>query len=274
MISPRIVIEPHFSVERYGLDRRAIEVTSQTDYLIVHLLSSRIEDLAAGASLLANPREELRTAISAGESEALVIRLAPQMLIETATRLRLHRPGIKVVFRQTLKPISDDRRLRQMIETIAVEMDEAAPGWREVLLSLMQQLAIHLLRAHINVQRADEVELSRVGMVDRRLRRAIEFMHDNCERELRLGEIAAAAYLSSFHFARLFRKITGTTPHAYLAGLRLERARRLLAETDLPISEVGARVGYENQSHFTKIFHEATGLTPRAFREAVRQISD
>jgi transcriptional regulator GlxA family with amidase domain len=54
----------------------------------------------------------------------------------------------------------------------------------------------------------------------------------------------------------------------------LERARRLLAETDLPISEVGARVGYENQSHFTKIFHEATGLTPRAFREAVRQISD
>jgi AraC family transcriptional regulator len=274
MISPRIVIEPHFSVERYGLDRRALEATSQTDYLIVHLLNSRIEDLAAGASLLANPREEMRTAISAGESEALIIRLAPQMLIETATKLRLHRPGINVVFRQTLKPISDDRRLRQLIETVAAEMDEAAPGWREVLRSLMQQLAIHLLRAHINVQRADEVELSRVGMVDRRLRRAIEFMHDNCERELRLGEIAATAYLSAFHFARLFRKITGTTPHAYLAGLRLERARRLLAETDLPISEVGARVGYENQSHFTKIFHEATGLTPRAFREAARQISD
>ena len=274
MISPRIVIEPHFSVERCGLDRRALEATSQTDYLIVHLLSSRIEALAAGASLLANPREELRTAISAGESEALIIRLAPQLLIETATKLRLHRPGINVVFRQTLKPISDDRRLRQLIETIAAEMDEAAPGWREVLRSLMQQLAIHLLRAHINVQRADEVELSRVGMVDRRLRRAIEFMHDNCERELRLGEIAGAAYLSAFHFARLFRKITGTTPHAYLAGLRLERARRLLAETDLPISEVGARVGYENQSHFTKIFHEATGLTPRAFREAVRRISD
>jgi hypothetical protein len=50
MISPRIVIEPHFSIERYGLDRRAIEATSQTDYLIVHLLSSRIEELAAGAS--------------------------------------------------------------------------------------------------------------------------------------------------------------------------------------------------------------------------------
>jgi AraC family transcriptional regulator len=100
------------------------------------------------------------------------------------------------------------------------------------------------------------------------LRRAIEFMHDNCGRELSLSEIARAAYLSAFHFARLFKKITGLTPHAYLAGLRIEKARRLLAETDLQITEVGARVGYAGQSHFTKIFREATGLTPKAFRDA------
>jgi AraC family transcriptional regulator len=107
-------------------------------------------------------------------------------------------------------------------------------------------------------------------MVDRRLRRAIEFMHDNCARELSLAEIADAAYLSEFHFARLFKKITGTTPHAYLAALRIERARKLLAETDLPITEVGAQVGYNSQSHFTKIFREATGITPHAFRTAIK----
>jgi AraC-like DNA-binding protein len=50
--------------------------------------------------------------------------------------------------------------------------------------------------------------------------------------------------------------------------LRIERARRLLAESDLPIAEVGAEVGYSNQSHFTKIFREATGMTPKAFRDA------
>jgi AraC family transcriptional regulator len=94
-------------------------------------------------------------------------------------------------------------------------------------------------------------------------------MSDNCGRDLALAEIAGAAYLSEFHFARLFKKITGVTPHAYLASLRIERARRLLAETDLPIIEVGAQVGYTSQSHFTKVFREATGLTPRAFRNAV-----
>ncbi|HMV50902.1 MAG TPA: AraC family transcriptional regulator, partial [Blastocatellia bacterium] len=106
--------------------------------------------------------------------------------------------------------------------------------------------------------------------VDRRLRRAIEFMHDNCGRELSLAEIAAAAYLSEFHFARLFKKITGATPHGFLASLRIERARRLLAESDLPITEVGAAVGYAGQSHFTKVFREATGMTPQAFRRAAR----
>ncbi|HKX32442.1 MAG TPA: helix-turn-helix transcriptional regulator, partial [Blastocatellia bacterium] len=63
------------------------------------------------------------------------------------------------------------------------------------------------------------------------------------------------------------------SPHTYLASLRIERARRLLAETPLPLSEVGALVGYKSQSHFTKIFREATGVTPRAFREAVRRLS-
>jgi AraC family transcriptional regulator len=67
---------------------------------------------------------------------------------------------------------------------------------------------------------------------------------------------------SEFHFARLFKKITGVTPHSYLASLRIERARRMLAESDPPIAEVG----YASQSHFTKIFREATGMTPREFR--------
>ena len=59
-------------------------------------------------------------------------------------------------------------------------------------------------------------------------------------------------------------------PAGESAALRIERARKLLAETDLAITEVGARVGYSSQSHFTKIFREATGVTPHAFRAATK----
>jgi AraC family transcriptional regulator len=167
--------------------------------------------------------------------------------------------------------MTEDGRLGAVLDSIARELDAGEAGWRDVIRSLIHQLAVYLLREHINVQRSDEIELSRVGMVDRRLRRAIEFMHDHCGRELKLAEIAAAAYLSEFHFARLFKKITGVTPHQYLAGLRVERARRLLAETDRTIVEIAAEVGYGTQSHFTKVFREATGLTPLAFRHSLRR---
>ena len=267
MIS-RILIESDFSIERRDLTRHSIVALAQPDFLIVHFIESRIPNIQSGASLLANPNQGVRFAPGRGHSQLLVVRLAPALLVETASRLRAYRTGLNLLFRAPLTPLTGDAKLRATLEEIASEIEGGDAGWREVIRSLVNQLTVYLLRAHINAQRSDEIELSRVGIVDRRLRRAIEFMSDNCGRELNLAEIAGAAYLSEFHFARLFKKITGATPHAYLASLRIERARRLLAESDLPIAEVGAEVGYASQSHFTKVFREATGMTPKAFRDA------
>jgi AraC family transcriptional regulator len=150
-------------------------------------------------------------------------------------------------------------------------MADEKPGYGAMLDALVRQMAIHLVRLHLTVRKSARIELSRAGPVDRRLRRAIEFMHDNFGRELAVEEIASAAYMSEYHFARLFKQITGQTPHSYLANLRIERARRLLADTRLAISEIAATVGYQSQSHFTKVFKSITGVTPRAFRESSRQ---
>jgi AraC family transcriptional regulator len=99
-------------------------------------------------------------------------------------------------------------------------------------------------------------------------------MDANLDRELPLAEIASAAHLSPFHFSRLFKKLTGSTPHAYLGALRIMRAKELLATTDLSITDVGVRVGYASSSHFTKAFRDATGLSPRAFRMALVRVEN
>jgi AraC-like DNA-binding protein len=267
-MTSRILIESDFSIESRALSSRVSALPQQPDFLLVHFLESRIPSLPSGASLLANPNQAIQLAHGRGQSELLLVRLAPALLVETASRLRMYRNGVGLLFRKPLMPLTGDAKLSATLEAIASELEGGDAGWREVIRSLVNQLTVYLLRAYIDARRSDDVELSRVGIVDRRLRRAIEFMSDNCGRELSLAEIAGAAYLSEFHFARLFKKITGATPHAYLASLRIERARRLLAESDMPISEVGAEVGYASQSHFTKIFRETTGMTPKAFRDA------
>jgi len=199
--------------------------------------------------------------------EFVSIGVSPALVNEMVTEIGLTRTTANIVFRQAA---ITDPTITKMAQEIAAEVADEQLGRAAMLDTLVRRLAIHLLRCHLTVRQSDQIELSRAGPVDRRLRRAIEFMHDNFGRELALEEIASAAYLSEYHFARLFKQIAGVTPHVYLANVRLERARKLLADTALPISEIASMVGYQSQSHFSKMFRSVTGLTPRAYREAAR----
>ena len=135
--------------------------------------------------------------------------------------------------------------------------------------ALVEQVLVHVLRNYSQPRLSDQLELSRVGLVDRRIRRSVELMHTQLDQDLTLKALAAASYLSPFHFARLFKKLTGSTPHSYLAGIRATRAQLLLAGTELSVTEVGAQVGYLSASHFTKAFRLATSTTPREFRKGL-----
>ena len=254
----------NFFIEKnYLLERRAIThpLAPTTEYLLI---------FSPAGIVFVNPNQAVEAELP--RDEVWVLRLGAEYLLEVATRLGVLRAGSHLRFRRPSQAFND-AQLLPLLDQLTAEIEKRGVGWREMMRALVEQIAVNLLRAHLIVQRADEMELSRVGIVDRRLRRAIEFIHDNCGRELSLAEISAAAYLSEFHFARLFKKIVGTTPHHYLAAVRIEKARRLLASTDLPIAEIGAMVGYASQSHFTKVFREATGLPPRAFRDAAEEIN-
>jgi AraC family transcriptional regulator len=226
---------------------------------------NKANELTEGGALLVNPGEAVRATGERAESIALT--LAPAYVLDCAVRARLTRADAHISFRA--HAVALDGRLFRLARDLADELAEETAGQELVVAALIEQLVVQLLRRRTNIRRSDELELSRVGLVDRRIRRAVELMHARLDRDLPLEEIAAAAHLSPFHFARLFKKLAGASPHAYLATLRAARAQTLLAETDLSIIEVGARVGYNSSSHFAKAFRQATGLSPRAFRAAL-----
>ena len=98
------------------------------------------------------------------------------------------------------------------------------------------------------------------------LRRVTEYVDNNLTKDLTLAEIADVARMSPHYFSRAFRQSTGRPPHRYVMDRRIERAKTLLSNKNLPLVDVGLSVGFQNQSHFTALFHKRTGLTPKAYR--------
>ena len=269
----KVFLRPQFSLHLGSARRMRWTSEARADYTTLFSLGGRIlarvnefeTEMKEGSALLLEPSH---TASAAGTNvDYLTITISPSYLLDTATRTRMVSAQAQVTFRSNL--IEHDERLHRLALDIAEELSQAEAGQEMVISALVEQMLIHLLRRHANVRRADELELSRVGLVDRRIRRAVELMHAHLDEDLPLEELASAAHLSPFHFSRLFKKLTGASPHAFLATLRAQRAQTLLAETDFSITEVGTRVGYSSPSHFTKAFRHATGLTPRAFRAAL-----
>ena len=99
------------------------------------------------------------------------------------------------------------------------------------------------------------------------LRSVTDYINDNLAGELTVGDLAAVANLSPFHFLRMFRRATGTTPHRYVVEVRMRRAAELLQHTSYPIARVASACGYRSPGQFAATFRRHYGTTPASFRD-------
>jgi AraC family transcriptional regulator len=115
-------------------------------------------------------------------------------------------------------------------------------------------------------ERRSRALIVRGGLAPATLRRVQDYIEAALEQTLALSDLAAVAESSPYHFARAFKRSTGCSPHRYVLRRRTERAKRLLADGEVPLSMVAQACGFGSQSHFASRFREATGLTPSQFR--------
>lgn len=106
-----------------------------------------------------------------------------------------------------------------------------------------------------------------------RLRRVTDYIQEHLDEDLRLAQLGSVVYMSPYHFARLFQHSTGLPPHRFVVRTRVDRAIRLLAARELPISRIARLVGFRTPSHFSTVFRRLTGTTPGAYRAALLQTS-
>lgn len=104
----------------------------------------------------------------------------------------------------------------------------------------------------------------------RRIQIAALYVRENYTKDIDLNDVARVAGMAPHHLHRTFRAANGVTLHQWLVRLRLDEAKRLVQETDMPISHVCHRVGYSSLPSFTTLFRSHFGRPPAAFRRSRR----
>ena len=110
-------------------------------------------------------------------------------------------------------------------------------------------------------------DVPRVTAGKRLARQAEYFIREHSEQKFSLDEIAGALYVNGNYLSRVFKRETGQTLLHYHNVVRCEKAKRLLSDTDLSVSEVSEAVGFVSPAHFSHIFRKMTGTAPSSWRE-------
>lgn len=134
---------------------------------------------------------------------------------------------------------------------------------RDILLELIRQaLAAAAIAENLTVSRnATRIELFK------RLAQTREWIDANYSSPVSLADMAEKAQLNSQHFLRMFRDCFGATPHQYLIDIRLAAARKLLTETNEPVSSICRMTGFESNPSFSSLFRSRFGASPKTWRQ-------
>jgi AraC family transcriptional regulator len=145
-----------------------------------------------------------------------------------------------------------------------------AAASREPAAGLFGEHALNMLLAALVMRATGRETVTGTRSPERmppwQVRRVCDYMTDRLTDSVRLTDLAALVGLSPFHFARAFKGTTGHTPHQWFMTRRIERAKELMADPALSITDVALAVGFSSLAHFSSTFRRIAGLAPVAWR--------
>lgn len=132
---------------------------------------------------------------------------------------------------------------------------------------------LHAMLAEICSQNTHVAEAAEPH-ADHYVRRAKSFMRQHFDKDIRVDDVARFAGLERSYFSKLFKARTGESPYVHIMNLRCAEARRLLAETPMPIEHIALIIGFKDSYHFSSFFKQKVGISPLPYRQNAQRRSE
>jgi len=218
------------------------------------------EQFGGGNNIVIVPAMVLHRANWNQESPFALLFLDPDRLIQVAYES-------VTVDRVKLTPqhAMHDPLIDQIGRSLATELETNQFHSRLFVDSLTTALSIHLLRHYSDWQQPLREVTN--GLPQRKLKQAIEYIHNNLMQDVTVSAIANELEISQHYFSRLFKQSVGISPYQYVMQQRIERAKYLLRTTSLSVAAIALQAGFSNQNQLTIQFRKFTGTTPSDYRK-------
>ena len=200
----------------------------------------------------------------AGNSDVSHVYLTHERLASTALEMTNGR-DFDLVHRVAF----EDPTVVHLVTMLSNEAMAAERSSRLFVEQALDLLCTQLVRGHSTFGALPDPAAKRGGLADWQVKRVVTYMRSRMEEEIGLDELAAVVHLSRFHFCTAFKKATGRNPHETLTMMRIARAKELLADPDMPVTEIGLCVGYQTPSSFAASFRKTVGMSPSDFRRTL-----
>lgn len=159
-----------------------------------------------------------------------------------------------------------DDVLLSLVHDLAREAESHEPGASVMVKNLAQQIAIHLIRRHADLQPQTDIAPQRDMFDSERRRHIVQFISSNLNQVISVSHLAERENLSLDRFSRLFRNTFDCSPQQHMRNLRLQRVLELMADPGLTLAEIAYETGFTDQSHLTRVFKSQHGTPPGLWR--------